>query len=372
MAIFRRKSKKNENKVNSDRILLILTISLSIIGLLAVADASAPQAVNSFGDKYYLVKQQLVWFAIGLVAMTAVSKIKYTFWETIAVPLMFVNLLLMIVVLIPGIGLKTYGARRWINMGLFSFQPSELAKFTILVYFAKLSKEQKKLISYLIPFSIFALLIMLEPDLGTAIVFSGIAFVQLFLSGIELLRFFAILFLAAASSFVLIITSSYRRQRLMTFLSQSTNPLAESYHIRQVLFGLGLGGLWGVGLGASRQKFLFLPEAATDSILAVIAEELGFFGGLTIILLFAFYVFRGFKIASGSTDQFSKMLAAGITAWIGIQAIVNMGAMTAIIPLTGVPLPFISYGGTSLVMLMTVTGILLNISKYEQKKHKKY
>lgn len=361
--------KKQKTKI--DKSLLVVTILMATLGVIAVADASAPQALNVFNDKFHFVKQQIVWYAAGVVLLFVASKIKYTFWEKIALPLFFVNVLLLVAVLIPHVGFKALGARRWINFGFFSFQPSEIIKFSVILYFAKLAKSKKGIYSYLIPLALVSLLIMLQPDLGTTMVFVAVAMILLFLSGVNMIQFIGIVVLGAISSFLLIITSNYRRQRLLTYIKRGSDPLREGYHIRQILLSLGLGGFWGVGLGASRQKFLFLPEAAGDSIFAVIAEEVGFVGAGFIIFLFIFYALRGFKISVNTKDVFARLLAAGIVSWVAIQAIVNLGSMTAVLPLTGIPLPFFSYGGTSLVMLMLATGILLNISRYAEKKKRK-
>jgi len=207
-------------------------------------------------------------------------------------------------------------------------------------------------------------LIMFQPDLGTALVVGGTAMTQIFVSGISIFYFLGALLIGILASFVLIITSTYRRDRLMTFLEQTHDPLGKSYHIRQVLLALGSGGLFGVGLGASRQKYLFLPEAATDSIFAVVAEEVGFIGALIILFLFVAFIIRGLKIANNAPDKFSQLLATGIVAWIGVQIFLNIGSMVALTPLTGVPLPFFSYGGSALTMVLVAAGILLNISKH--------
>ena len=335
-----------------------------LLGLVAVADASAPQALNSFGDKFYFVKQQIIWGGIGLAGLLVVANIHYSFWEKIALPLFIVSLIGLVIVLIPGIGLTALGARRWIIIGPISVQPSEIVKLTIAIYFAKLCDKKKGPLSYFIPLILVLGLIMLQPDLGTALIVAAIGMIQIFVSGISILTFIVALVTGAVLALILTLTSEYRRQRLVTFFTQAHDPLGKSYHIRQILLGLGSGGLFGVGLGASRQKYLFLPEAATDSIFAVIAEEIGFIGSLLILLLFAFFIFRAFRISKNAPDSFSKLLGLGITAWISIQIFLNIASMVALVPLTGIPLPFFSYGGSALTMVLIGAGILLNISKY--------
>ncbi len=359
-----RKIKLSKQKLSVDKNLLVLVIIFVFIGLIAVADASAPQALNTYGDKFYLFKQQAVWAVIGFGALFVASQIRYTFWEKVATPLFFASLTLLFLVLLPHLGFKALGARRWIDAGFFSFQPSEVVKLGLAMFLAKVAAKNKSPISYFVPLAIVAGLIMLQPDLGTTLIVAIIGLTQIFVSGINLFYFSGALGIGALLTYILILISPYRKERFMTFLQAERDPLGASYHIRQVLLGLGSGGIFGVGLGASRQKYLFLPESATDSIFAVIAEELGFIGALAIILLFAFFIFRGLTLAKNAPDTFSRVLVVGITAWIGGQAFLNIASMVALVPLTGIPLPFISYGGSSLVMVMGACGILLNISKY--------
>ena len=347
-----------------DRTLFILTLILTVLGLIAVADASAPQALNVFKDKFYFVKQQMVWGGMGIILLVIASKIHYTFWEKIATPLFFLSVLALIVVLIPGVGTSALGARRWIFLGQISIQPSEFVKLSLAIYFAKVYSKKKRIISYFFPLVLILGLIMFEPDLGTTLVVGTMAMVQIFVSGINILYFIGAILSGLGASILLILTSEYRRARLLTFLSETQDPLGRSYHIRQILLALGSGGLLGVGLGASRQKYLFLPEAATDSIFAVIAEEIGFIGALVILALLALFLYKAFSVAKNAPDAFSKLLAIGITSWFGVQIFLNIGSMVALVPLTGVPLPFFSYGGSALTMLLVGAGILLNISKY--------
>ncbi|MCJ7805144.1 putative lipid II flippase FtsW [Patescibacteria group bacterium] len=347
-----------------DSKLLFVTLALVVLGLIAVADASAPQALSVFNDKYYLVKQQLVWAGLGLVLMFIASKIKYTFWEKIATPLFFICILTLIAVLIPGIGARVYGARRWIPLGFFSLQPSEFVKLGLAVYLAKVASKHKNFWAFFIPLGIVAALIIAQPDLGTDLIVVFIGLAQIFSSGINLFLFAGAVAGGGILAFLVTFFSGYRRDRLMTFLAQSSDPLGKDYHVRQILLALGSGGIFGVGLGQSRQKFLFLPEASTDSIFAIIAEEVGFLGALVLIIIFAFFIYRAFRIAQHAPDKFSQILATGISAWIGGQMILNIASMVALVPLTGVPLPFFSYGGSALTMVLIGVGILLNISRY--------
>lgn len=354
---------KKQNKTLDSR-LLFLCLLLLALGLIAVADASAPQALSVFSDKYYFVKQQLVWGGIGIILMFIISRIHYSFWEKIAMPLFWGSVLLLVLVLIPGIGTKVLGARRWLFLGIFSFQPSELTKLTLAIYLAKLGAKKKASFAFFLPIVVLGLLIMLQPDLGTTIVTVGIAVAQMFIAEINLLHLLGFGAVGTLAGLILVISSSYRRARFLTFLQQSQDPLGRDYHIRQILLALGSGGLFGVGLGQSRQKFLFLPEAATDSIFAIIAEEVGFFGSVILIFLFAYLFYRGLQIVRGAPDKFSQILAMGLIVWIGGQAFLNFTSMVALTPLTGIPLPFFSYGGSALVMVLIGVGILLNISRF--------
>lgn len=359
-----RKIKLVKQKLSIDRNFLILILVFVFVGLIAVADASAPQALSKYGDKFYLFKQQLMWAGVGTIALFVTSKINYKFWEKVATPLFLFSLTLLVIVLLPHFGLTALGARRWIDIGIFSFQPSELVKLSLSLFLAKVASKNKNTISYFLPVIIISGLIMLQPDLGTTLVVATIGLSQIFVSGMNLLYFVGALFTGFLGTFGLILISPYRKERLLTFLQTERDPLGSSYHIRQILLGLGSGGIFGVGLGASRQKYLFLPEASTDSIFAVIAEELGLIGAIGGIFLFGFFIYKGLTIAKNAPDIYSKVLAVGITAWIGGQAFLNIASMVALVPLTGIPLPFISYGGSSLVMILIACGILLNISKY--------
>lgn len=361
-----------KQKPSLDRSFLIHILIFVFVGLVAVADASAPQALSAYGDKFFLFKQQLIWAGIGLAVLFASSLVPYKFWEKMATPFFFVSLALLLLVLLPNFGFKAFGARRWIPLGFFSLQPSELIKLSLAMYLAKVASKNKNTLSYFMPVVITCGLIMLQPDLGTTLVIAIMAFSQIFVSGVNLLHLAGALLIGGFGTLGLILSSTYRKERLLTFFEMTRDPLGKSYHIRQILLGLGSGGVFGVGLGASRQKYLFLPEASTDSIFAVIAEELGVFGSIAIIALFGFFVYKGLKIAISAPDKFSQVLAIGITSWIGSQAFLNIGSMVALVPLTGIPLPFISYGGSSLVMIMGACGILLNIGKYgHAEKHRR-
>ena len=346
-----------------DRKLLFLTVGLSLFGVLAITDASTPQALRYFSDSFYFVKSQIVSLVIGLISLIIFSKIDFRIWKKFSVVFLVVILVMLIVVLIPGFGIKSLGARRWINLGLVSFQPSEFVKLFFAVYVSSLVGAKKSLLSFLIPTVIVAFLVVLQPDMGTALVILGIASSAIFIEGINLFKLISLSLVASVVGLATVLISDYRRERLMSFLNSSNDPLTGSYHVKQILLGLGLGGFFGTGLGQTRQKFLFLPESATDSVFVVIAEELGFLGAVTVILLLGLLVYRIFKIALGSPDRFAASFTTCVGIWIGLQSFLNIGSMVVLVPLTGIPLPFFSFGGTSLIALLTSIGIVLNISK---------
>ncbi len=341
-------------------------VLLLVIGLLFLMDVSAPQGLQFFGDRFYFLKQQLFSLGIGAAVLIFFSLIDYRVLSKASFFIFSFSVLLLILLLIPGLGQKFLGAKRWLYIGSFGFQPSEVVKFSLVVYFALLSEKRKPLLSFLIPLFIVAFLIMLQPDLGTTLVVAAVGFAMIFVSGFPLHYFLGTGILAVFLALIAIFTSSYRRDRLLSFLNQIEDPLGKTYHINQIIISLGLGGFWGRGLGNSQQKYLFLPEAATDSIFAVIAEEIGFIGSTILIFLFVYFLYSGFRIALKAPDVFGKMLVFGFLVWIASQTFLNLGAMTALLPLTGIPLPFFSYGGSSLISLMAAVGVVINVSLKSQ------
>ena len=350
-------------KPQADKALFGLVLVLTLLGILAVADVSAPQALAVFGDSFYFARQQLVWAGLGLVALIVSSNIHYSFWKRLALPFFAVSVALLIMVLLPGLGSKLLGARRWLVLGPINFQPAEVIKLSLALYLAKVADQEKRTLAYIIPIGVVAALIMAQPDLGTTLIVSSIGLVQIFVAGVSLLHLAGAVAAGGVMSTILVLFSDYRRQRLLTFLKSSTDPLGSSYHIRQILIALGSGGIFGVGLGQSRQKYLFLPEVATDSVFAVVAEEVGFIGATVLIILLAVLTIKIIKIALAAPDRFSAVFTAGVAAWMGGQIFLNIGSMVALVPLTGVPLPFFSYGGSSLLAILFTMGVVINISK---------
>lgn len=350
-----------------DKWLIIVTFLLSIFGILMVYDSSVAIAIRDFGNQYQFAQDELRWLALGWGAFIVLSRVNYHLWYKLALPMLIASLILLVAVFIPGLGIRAYGAHRWLNFGVFVLQPAEVAKLTLILYFAAWfsNKERGRFFAFLLLIAMVAGLILMEPDLGTSVIIIGVSLLFYFLSGERMLYLVPLLAIAGGALFVLAIISPYRASRITTFLHPETDPLGASYQIRQVLLGLGSGGVSGIGIGQSRQKYEYLPEANTDSIFAIIGEEVGFIGASTVIFGYLFLVWRLFRVAHLARDRFGALVAAGVGSLIGVQAGINLAAMVAIVPLTGVPLPLISYGGSGLVIMLAALGIVYNVSRRE-------
>lgn len=343
--------------------ILIAGILMACFGLVAIYDASVVDAFRTFGDKFHYVKQQSIWIVVGIVAALITSNLPVNLLKKYAHVFYGFTLFLMVIVLIPGIGSKFLGARRWIDIGFTLLQPSELLKITLAIYLAKWLEQERSLKHFLILLGVNLLLIMLQPDLGTAIITISVSFMVYYLSGAKIKEILTFSLILAVAIGAMITLSPYRMERVKTFLDPTNDPLGASYHINQVLYGLGSGGVSGVGLGRSRQKYAYLPEATTDSIFVIIAEEFGFLGSSLFIITIIGLLMYSFKVAVNVNDKFDKLLSSSISLLFLIQIFVNLSSMVALVPLTGVPLPFISYGGSSLVTNFIALGLLINISK---------
>jgi len=352
--------------------LALIVFGLVIFGLVMIFSASSIISYEKFGrSDVYLIKQ-IISLAIGIVAWIIFQSIDYHFFRKIAGWLLLTTFILLILVFIPSLSQGSKGVYRWINIGGFAFQPSEMAKLTLILYlsawFERIGKDIKSFIKSFLPFSVLMLalgiLIIKQPDMGTLTVLICVSGAIYFLAGasITYLAFGGISL--AAIFWLLIKIAPYRMARFTAFMNPEKDPLGITYHVRNALIAIGSGGLFGLGFGQSRQKHLFLPEAHTDSIFAIICEELGFLRASLIIFAFAFLAYRGYKIAKKAPDTFGRLVAAGITIWFAFQAFINIAGITGLLPFTGVPIPFVSYGGTSLVVSLAAVGILLNISKY--------
>lgn len=362
MATF--KDHLNTQKPSIDLPLAVTVAILVIFGLVMVYDSSATQALRDFGDTNYYIRQQLIWVVLGFVSTVFFIFFNYHKFKKIALLLLLGSLGLLLTVFIPGLGTAAGGAHRWLDLGVLTIQPAEIIKLTSVIYLATLFERQAKILPLLMLIgSVTFIMAVLQKDLGSTIVFVATSLIIYFVSGGPILYFLLTIPLAMLTLLGLIFTSSYRLKRVMAFLDPFSDTQGFTYHISQVLIALGSGGLLGLGLGQSRQKFEYIPEVSTDSIFAIIGEELGFVGTVVVVTLFVSLVIRGFKIALSCQDNFGRILAVGLTSWLAVQSIINLSAMVALLPLTGVPLPFISYGGSALVANLTAIGILLNISK---------
>jgi cell division protein FtsW len=345
--------------------LLVVVFLLVIFGLVMVYDSSIIQAFRDFGDSNYYIRQQLIWSVLGTGVLFFFALFPYQNLKKFATIALIGSFVLLIAVFIPGLGVSAGGAHRWLSLGVFNIQPAEVFKFSVVIAFASYFEKRTNFGFFLLVLGLGVLAMgILQRDLGSTIVFAITTTIIYIAAGGGIWKLLLGLPVGVSAFLILIITSTYRRQRVLAFLDPFSDPQGYTYHISQVLIALGSGGLTGLGLGQSRQKFEYIPEVTTDSIFAIIGEELGFFGGLMLILLFAFFIARGFKVAQDCNDKFGKILAVGLTSWLGVQAIINLGAMVSLIPLTGVPLPFISYGGSALVANLAAVGILLNISRH--------
>lgn len=361
--IFKRANLQSQ-KQQIDLPLFLTTGVLVVFGLMMVYDASAIAGLKDFRDSLYYIRQQLIWVSIGLVSMIFFTGFDYKKFKFLSVPLLFCSVLLLLAVFIPGLGVSGGGAHRWLRLGMVTIQPAEIIKLTGVIYLAVLFEKQVRLLPFLIlVVGVTLITAVLQKDLGSTSVFVATSIIVYLASGGSIGYFIISLPIGMLAFLLLVLTSGYRSKRIFALLDPFSDPQGFTYHISQVLIALGSGGLFGLGLGHSRQKFEYIPEVSTDSIFGIIGEELGFVGGSLVIVLFALFLIRGCKIAQNCQDNFGKILALGLTSWLGIQAIVNLSSMTALLPLTGVPLPFISYGGSALVANLTAVGILLNISR---------
>lgn len=370
------------NRINSNRkskpdyLLALAIFALTMFGLIAIFSVSkyySMQITNNATDKYYLVKQ-LQWVGIGLVFWFVAQSIDYKYWQKNSKYMLFITIALLVLPLFFG-HKEGSSAARWIGFGIFQFQPSELAKLTMIFYLSGwLSNKQevneinKSSFIFFLFVAIIAVIMLIQKDLGTLAVIVGIAGAMFIMSGVSMVQVFAAGGLSTFLLWLAIKIEPYRMSRFATFLNPEQDLLGTGYHIRNALIAIGSGGLWGLGFGQSKQKYLYLPEAHTDSIFAIIAEELGFLRTSAVVLLILFIAWRGYIIAKRAPDSFSRLVAVGITTWFIWQSFINIAAMLSMVPLTGVPLPFVSYGGTSLIILLASSGILINISKYCQKR----
>ncbi len=358
-----------------DVTLLILAVVLTAVGIVAVYSASFAQAFVEYQNVQYFAIRQTMAAVIGGVAMVFFMRIDYHVLKHLSTVMMLVALVGLVVVLIPSIGVESNGSRRWLPAGPFPpVQPSEFAKLALIIYLsAWLSTRGSSLKMWgraFFPFvgmvGTFCALVVIEPDFGTTIIITLTTVTIFFMSGAAWSHLAALVGIGAVMTPFIILTESYRISRFMSFIDPSADPSGSGFHITQIMIALGSGGLHGLGLGESRQKFFYVPGAHTDGIFAIVGEETGFIGCLVVLLLLASLVYRGFRVSRAAPDAFGSLLAMGITSWLALQAIINLGGVTQSIPLTGIPMPMLSYGGSALVATLAGIGILLSVSRYAQ------
>ncbi|MFH1387251.1 MAG: putative lipid II flippase FtsW [bacterium] len=353
-----------------DYFFLFSVLALSAIGLIMVFSASPTMAIKH-GDTFYYLKKQLFYIAIGVIALLYGLRLDLDNLKSKTYPIMGIAIFLLALVFVPGVGRKVLGASRWIDLGILSFQPSEFIKFAMVLFMAKWLTDNQEhvgdLIKGFVPplfwLGLVSLLILKQPDLGTVITIGATVFAMLLVAGVNTNYLLSLGSLAGIGVLIISLTTPYRMRRLLAFVDPWKDPQGVGFHIIQSLLAVGSGGLFGLGLGGSRQKFFYLPQQFTDFIFAITCEELGFIGGVGIVALFAFFAFRGFKIAVATPDRFKYLLVTGLVSWITLQAIINISVVLGLIPTTGIPLPFISYGGTATILNLFAVGLVLNVSR---------
>lgn len=377
-----KKNKKmapQEQAQKPDFILLAAVAAALLLGVMILSSASATMAQVKYGDSYYLIRHQLIFGVLpGLLAGVLAYKIPLSWMRKLAPPLLLISIVLLFLIFVPGFGFSAGGAKRWIHLGFATIQPAEILKPVFILYLAswlasrterKLSGKnsgqefQNTLVAFIVVVGLIGLLLLKQPDMSTFGVVALTACVMYFLAGTPIKHSLFIVFAGFLSLVVLVWLAPYRADRLTSWLSPESDPLGKGYQSGQALIVVGSGGIFGQGFGASSQKYTFLPELIGDSIFAPYAHELGFVGGAALIVIFAVFAWRGFAVVRRSRNKFESLAAAGITFWITVQAIINIAAAARMVPLGGIPLPFISYGGTAMIVELAAVGLLLNISR---------
>jgi cell division protein FtsW len=357
---------------SSNAMLLLAVVAvLNVVGVVMVLSASSVASLTDYGSPWYFFVRQLLWTALGIVAFVVGLRIDYRSWRRFVVPFLIVSGALLVLVLMPGIGVYVAGSRRWVGPSFARFQPTELAKLALLLYAADLVSRRahevddwrRVVFPVVFVLAVFGILVLREPDLGSTLVLALLVLTILVAGGARWRHLATIGLAGAAVVFVLALAEPYRRTRLLTFLHPLSHSGNAGYQVTQSLIALGSGGLTGVGLGAGAAKWNFLPNAHTDFIFAVIGEELGLLGCTLVLGLFIAFAVLGTRAALRAPDRFGALLAAGITMWIVGQALINIGAVIGVLPVTGIPLPFVSFGGSALIVTMLATGVLTNVAR---------
>ena len=351
--------------------IFLITAILVAVGVVMIYSASAIYAYEKMGDSLYFLNRHLIYLTLGFAMMFCAMAIDINKLKKMAKPIMLFSILLLILVLIPHIGRETAGARRWFKIGLINFQPSELVKFTVILYMAEMISRKESVMKsfvhgYMPPMIVLGLtlgLILLEPDLGTTVTIAVITFIMLYVAGVRPAHILSSFLVSLPALYLLLFSVSYRRKRIMAFLNPWADRRGTGFQIIQSFVAIGSGGLFGVGLGQSRQKLFYLPASHTDFIFSIIGEELGFIGSAAIIILFMLFVWQGMRVAFKAIGTFERGISLGIVSLVALEAIINIGVTAGALPTKGLPLPFISYGGSGLIFHLMAVGLLLNVAR---------
>ena len=365
-----------KKKGQIDFYFLIAVFALLAFGLIMVMSASSESARNASytgGDAYYFFKRQFVWAILSVIAMFFFSKFDYHKLVERSGLILAGTIVLLVLVLL--IGMETKGGQRWIKVGPMQFQPSEVAKISLILFLANsISKNKKNIKSFkkglfpnLVIIGIISFLLILQPHFSATLLIVAVGLIMLFAGGVSIKQLALLSGPVVFGAFMLVMTSPYRRARVFSFLDPFADPLGKGYQVVQSLYAIGSGGIFGLGLGQSRQKFLYIPEPQNDFIFSILCEEMGFLGAFVVILLFAFLIYRGIKISIDAKDKEGSLVALGIISLIALEVLMNIAVVTSTMPVTGIPLPFFSYGGTALLIIMSCVGIVLNISRQSNK-----
>ena len=368
-AVARARAERSQRRVLGA--LAVSASALTLIGLVMVLSASSVSSFAEYGSSFLFFKRQLFYAVLGAMAAFVVARVRYQVWQKLSVLLVLAVVILLVLVLHPSLGVVAGGAARWLSVGPLSLQPSELAKLAVVAVTASILARHLDHIHdsfrWALPLVVIVgtvtALILLQPDLGTAVVIGGSVFILVFVAGVRLWMLGVAAIASGLMATALVLGEGYRRTRLLSFFHPWADPKNTGYQIVQSLIALGSGQLVGVGLGASRQKWMYVPNAHTDFIFSILGEELGLLGELLVLTLFGAFLYSGIRIALRARDSFGRLLAAGITGWLGLQALINLGAVTGVLPITGVPLPFLSFGGSALVVSLAATGLLFSIGR---------
>lgn len=359
-----KKKETKDRRISHHLVVFLIATLLTIIGVIFVFESSTAESFSTFGNQYHYLIQHLIGVGFASIAFLVGLLIPSKVWLKTSPLWYFFGLLLLVLIFVPGVGLSLNGAKRWISIAGFRFQSIEFFKFALIVFYSSWMSKHQRFGPFLFLTAIPAILIILQPDLGSLLLLLAIACSMFFNAGGNIKKLSGLALVGIPLIIIAILTSPYRMKRLTTFLDPESDPLGASFHIRQITLALGRGGLTGQGIGESQQKYSYIPEASSDSIFAIIAEEVGFLGSLFIIILYGLFFYHGYKIiATSEKPKEIKLLGMGIITWIGLQVILNLSAVVGLIPLTGMPLPFISFGRSSLVMILFATGILIRIGK---------